>query len=510
MFCKNCGNQLADGTAFCSNCGTPVNTTPTAEIAPDTATQPDMPKKAKKTNKRVIGGVVGAICAVVLVAVIVVGASWRNIAHAAMGEVDYYLWREGATIIDVLSTDALKDIMTAQNFSSQTEAKIDIPDEEMGISVDLDMSYEKSSKQMVAVAEPVLIFDGESAPIGSYKIDYKNKVLGVSAPDITDAQVVIDFMNFVMSGSAGAVSGNSNRFNFSDIDVKETVKILGTIIKDAEDDVLKDNITKGKQELDGKKYSTVELKIDGTTAIEFATSVVNGIMDNPEAKELFTSYIQMGIDAYAPFSYDIQDLDADDVIDLIRDSLDEAAEYATEDEIIYTVFYGSKDSIVNRRLEIPDEDFSIDIKTIIGKNKTSLDVSCDYFTAELEKTEENSSVTYRFDMSGENLSDIQIEAEELRVEKCSGVNVVLGDIEVYCAGLSINLNASLNGNSYDISSDASEDGYDLYDVSSSTTLNTNPDMSDFVQPDIKNGVDIEEFVERFEEDFEEFIYNSLY
>ena len=504
MFCKNCGSQLADGTAFCSNCGTPVNTAPTAEIAPDTATQPDIPKKAKKANKKIIGGVAGAICAVVLVAVIVVGASWRNIAHAAMGEVDYYLWREGTTIVDVLSTDALKDIMTAQDFSSETEAKMYFPVEDMTINGSINMSHQNDGNQTVAVAKPVAEEEGESFSIGTYKIDYKDKVLGVSAPDITDAQIVIDFVNNVMGDSS------NGGIDLSGIDITETAKVLGTIIKDAEDDVLKDNITKGKQELDGKKYSTVELRIDGITAIEFATAVVNGIMDNSEAKELFTSYIQMGINAYAPFSYDIQDLDADDIIDLIRDSLDEAAEYATEDEIIYTVFYGSKDSIINRRLEIPDEDFSIDIKTIIGKNKTSLDISCDYFTAELEKKEENGSVTYRFDMSGEDLSDIQIEAEELRVEKCSGVNVVLGDIEVYCAGLSINLNASLNGNSYDISSDASEDGYDLYDISLSTTLSTKPDMSDFVQPDIKNGVDIEEFVERFEEDFAEFIYNSLY
>ena len=27
-FCKNCGNQLADGAAFCSNCGTAQNAAP--------------------------------------------------------------------------------------------------------------------------------------------------------------------------------------------------------------------------------------------------------------------------------------------------------------------------------------------------------------------------------------------------------------------------------------------------------------------------------------------------
>ena len=34
MFCTNCGNQFQDGTAFCPNCGTPVNAAPQQPAQP--------------------------------------------------------------------------------------------------------------------------------------------------------------------------------------------------------------------------------------------------------------------------------------------------------------------------------------------------------------------------------------------------------------------------------------------------------------------------------------------
>lgn len=34
MFCKNCGNQIPDGVAFCAACGTPVTAAPAAPVAP--------------------------------------------------------------------------------------------------------------------------------------------------------------------------------------------------------------------------------------------------------------------------------------------------------------------------------------------------------------------------------------------------------------------------------------------------------------------------------------------
>ena len=41
MFCKNCGNQIPDGVAFCAACGTPVTAAPAAPAAPVAPVAPE-------------------------------------------------------------------------------------------------------------------------------------------------------------------------------------------------------------------------------------------------------------------------------------------------------------------------------------------------------------------------------------------------------------------------------------------------------------------------------------
>ena len=52
MFCKNCGNEIAEGTKFCASCGTPVEYVskafePTNNVAPD----PDMAARDESAKK---------------------------------------------------------------------------------------------------------------------------------------------------------------------------------------------------------------------------------------------------------------------------------------------------------------------------------------------------------------------------------------------------------------------------------------------------------------------------
>ena len=73
MFCNNCGNNCPDGTAFCTNCGSPLNTQsaqPTfTEITPETSvyTQPDqtMYEQPAQTDGSVPGNGLG-IAALIL------------------------------------------------------------------------------------------------------------------------------------------------------------------------------------------------------------------------------------------------------------------------------------------------------------------------------------------------------------------------------------------------------------------------------------------------------------
>ena len=48
MFCKNCGNQIPDGAAFCSVCGASVNGTDNAPVEVHEPVQPAHPMKWHK------------------------------------------------------------------------------------------------------------------------------------------------------------------------------------------------------------------------------------------------------------------------------------------------------------------------------------------------------------------------------------------------------------------------------------------------------------------------------
>jgi len=69
-YCKNCGTQMEDDSAFCASCGTPVTQTPQVQppqepqaYAPQQSFAPQPPKKRPKT-----GLIIGIIAAVVVIA----------------------------------------------------------------------------------------------------------------------------------------------------------------------------------------------------------------------------------------------------------------------------------------------------------------------------------------------------------------------------------------------------------------------------------------------------------
>lgn len=83
MFCKNCGNQIPDGVAFCNNCGAaaaeapaqaPVAAAPVVEQAP--AAQYVAPQYAapapQKSNGKMIGIIIAAVAAVAAIVVVLV------------------------------------------------------------------------------------------------------------------------------------------------------------------------------------------------------------------------------------------------------------------------------------------------------------------------------------------------------------------------------------------------------------------------------------------------------
>lgn len=86
MICKKCGANIADGNAFCTNCGAPLTAEAPvqppvneAPVAAFTAPEAPAPKKAPKARKRLVGWIIAAAAAVAVIAGVVL--SWGYIQN---------------------------------------------------------------------------------------------------------------------------------------------------------------------------------------------------------------------------------------------------------------------------------------------------------------------------------------------------------------------------------------------------------------------------------------------
>jgi uncharacterized membrane protein len=70
-FCRNCGAQLADGSAFCSGCGSSTATTTTSTSMPTTAGAPaPAPLATTTTSAPMTSNVAGALSYIVIVGIV--------------------------------------------------------------------------------------------------------------------------------------------------------------------------------------------------------------------------------------------------------------------------------------------------------------------------------------------------------------------------------------------------------------------------------------------------------
>lgn len=92
MFCKNCGNQIAEGTKFCANCGTAqdaVNATQQANVvAPAQNFQPIAQQKPKSKGKKIGGIIMAALGGLSILGSFGNDYYW-NIAHNGVNMSDF-------------------------------------------------------------------------------------------------------------------------------------------------------------------------------------------------------------------------------------------------------------------------------------------------------------------------------------------------------------------------------------------------------------------------------------
>ncbi len=238
MFCSNCGSQIADGSAFCPACGAQLNASqraPQANSQPfpqQTYAQPvygqpyaaaPAPKKKKTWLWFVLGGVVLAAVAVVLILVLG-GSSPEGVAedyfeayihHDLRGLIDNTAYDYLKLKFDVSDEDELVDWANEHldgdfdSFDDVQKYYTDMANDELEdveYSITVKDTKELSESKWAAVFDD---FGDEDRYLGVYRKDveemYKVTLLVSVSTDDTDFQDKVDIYVVEVDGKLGVL-----------------------------------------------------------------------------------------------------------------------------------------------------------------------------------------------------------------------------------------------------------------------------------------------------------------
>ena len=197
MFCENCGNKLAEGSAFCTNCGARVGGAPAAAPAAPAAAAPSpfatIVRKVK-ANKKV--ALIGAAALVVIVAVILVLtlAGGRTAEGTVQQFMDATVKADVTKIFELIPED-VKEYLAEEEGYKKSEIKKLIKEMEE----DLKDSYE-SMEDYYGEFEMTYKIKGEEelsrSDLKDLKEEYSDIGVKVSEAKVFEVQVTMDFEDY--------------------------------------------------------------------------------------------------------------------------------------------------------------------------------------------------------------------------------------------------------------------------------------------------------------------------
>lgn len=517
MFCKNCGVYNTDDSVFCTKCGAnlkeesgnaenveqqgytpePVNiqppyTPPQGNVNNYQMQPPEEPKK-KKGKKKAVKGIIIALVVIIVIGIVAL-FSWTSIARAAVGNMDFYLWRESKNIVSLLDTGVFDNLSHTQTFDSDTDVKIGYDGDEL-VSGGAEMSYDKEKHSTAATVN--IEYEGEKIPV---TINYCDGKISVASKDILgDADIYLDLNDLstldpTTQSNANSGAGSTQSY---DIDYDKTVlneeareKVIAAlpeIIKKAEKDTLSKNTKTKIGFVDGKPCTIVTIDATAADWAEFVDALWENCKDDDDLMEVIESTVDaVGI---------INGYTADDLLDEFDKSIDDMVEYADDDiSTTFTVAYSLTGNIVQRTVSVNADDEEEYVATLnsnmSGKNKqlsfeltndgeVSHELSYDVST---KGNKLNGAIKYSqySKYYGDNTLDIKL--EDVGVEKCNSVYVPVGKLTAN-DGANFNLNVEADSSKdYSISVKGTADGSDFYGTVDSE-LSDKADLKDFEEPE---------------------------
>ena len=491
MFCKKCGNEVSEGTAFCPKCGTALNTavkkTPeqgnqvVPPIAPmDGFSMEDTSQKAAGTdnnggNKKRVFIAGAAAVAVVLILIIANIARINNFIHRTFSSPEeYYQFVEKKTVKEFAGYtgewygDYVLDSLNLYDKSAEGELVVKLGDdgqEFLGLLglAGVDVSWLKSISLGVHMnvkddmAESGLSFALNDSNILSYnmKMDMENETAYIQIPELNKTYMGVDmsddlYMSSMVEEATLGFTESDKKFLQAcpkQAEVEKLAKRYTMLALECVDDVSKSKETLKVEGVE-QKCTVLKVTIDSDTMQDMAEAILEKMRDDQDVKDLMRSVL-LASGELADEEIDIDEIyeEFQDEIDEMLDDLDYLSYY--DDKIVMKVYVDGKGEIKGRSIDLGD----VTVKSLMPEKgkKFGYELSGSYegesvkLTGSGKTSGDKISGDFKVKYNGAALIDITVkkfDTEELKAGRMNGrlevkASSKIGDVIGMVPGLSI-------------------------------------------------------------------------
>lgn len=468
-----------------------------ADISKISANKNNKSSDSKKPKKIALG--IGIPVIFVIIVCVLIAILFPKIKMALMGESTYYFYNEAQNISSILSADELSDLRHPNSYSARSVVEADCTDfEELSdilnsMKVTASVDYDKSTATVVSSAS----LKDSNNTILTLNGNYLNSKFIVGS-NVVDSQLFFDnpfLMNMSEKTVGNDVTDSIENFGYelSDEEVKtiqylleadreEFVKVVRKVLCDYVDE--KAVTTKGK--IDGKNVNVVTFTFEGKDIDFILTQFLKEIINNDKLSPTLEKIIKL----YA--SYEDEDISLRSDSD-ISEFVDDYFGFSYFiDTLTFTYSYDFSGNILNRGYVLDFGDYTSkgdinttfnnsDVATLEAEFMPDSDFQDEVINVYFSKEVKNNSLSIKLDYS-DYYSNFYLTVDNMRSEKCGGVPVLLGDMNVVLSKygeqvFEFDAKTQTAGSQYDILMNLDIEYSGSYNGSISTSLSTDSNVS---------------------------------
>lgn len=437
-FCHNCGEKIGADTMFCPNCGTNIKVAPKKSAG--------LPSVKKFINPKTIG--IAAVGVVAILCVVLVSSLLRSPAKA-------FVSYQKELIFDSVMPNVVE---FGDEYNSRGQLSTDITLTARADNDDLNDYLEDSSVVLKAdLKQDALLLNAELTLMGSKMLDgtlnYDKDVLGIYVPQLDDTYYTMNTSNI------DNVFGLDNSYDLQGLEIpKVDTKTLSSLAECYTDIVLGAVNKKNVRVSDKKSFRLDQLRttLDGKVYIfeptqedieEMLLKLADTIETDEELRGFVTSFLGANIDL-------INSVNDTDVEEELEDSLLDAAEYLrdnssriareAEREEFRWILGVNDGKVCMDRIELNDGE------QVFAYERDGNDCICYYSSYDniqgsIELKYEKNGKTFDGEVNiSDGYSTMTIEFRDINREKKSALGISYGSYRLYFSDEDSNIEVDVN------------------------------------------------------------------